>query len=1120
MTKNYFLIWILLCCFSSAIAQNYVPLKIVSGFNADVIANGVGAVSSSTTHTFDLTTFNLVSRDFLSQAGNSPLTFGLPVDGRIVASNDSNLIFQLNPYSQNNSLRLTGWGSTGDLVFETPENATRIDILTAAGNAAGSAATFSGEVHFTDNTIQSFNGLYAEDWYSYRILSPIVTYGIGRVRVSDNVLEKLNDFPRLYGAQINISVNNYYKKISSIRVFKTTSTTEVLHIMAVTVKKTPDCFQPTNVQVNNIATNQATISWSAAIVSPNLGYEYEIRTSGLPGSGLSGLVASGAVADNTILKDITNLSSSITYFVYVRSKCTATSFSDWSLPKRFETKCLPPTVTVTGNSICKPGTVNLTATTTNGVLKWYDSPTSQTVLETGGSYTTPALTATKSYWVDATSSNFINLEGGKKSLHSSANEINTFNNWGIVFDLTHDVHLKSTDVFVAAPGTLNVAIYDGSGTEVSSTGDLTVSALGVVTPVTIPLNVQLKAGTGYRLLIKAFNGTKLYRDSSVSFPYKDVSEILSVTSGFFDGYTKNYYYYFYNLVFEKGCKSPRQEVIATVSNSLAPTTTLPIQTFCFEQGTQLKNLSVNGSNIKWYNASTGGNQWSETALVTNGTTYYASQTVNGCESIDRTAIQVTIYNTIEPTASDQTFCIAENKTIADLIATGTAIKWYDVTTGGSSLATSDILTTKNYYASQTLNGCESVNRTPVQVTIYNTIEPTASNQTFCITENKTIADLIATGTAIKWYDVTTGGISLANSDILTTKTYYASQTLNGCESVNRTPVQVTIYDTTEPTASDQAFCIAENKTIADLIATGTAIKWYDAATSGSPLTTSDILTTKTYYASQTLNDCESKSRTPVQVTIYDLAVPTVPDQEFCAIENKTIGDIETAGTIIKWYANTTTTNELSSSTRLNSGIYYAVAQSGSCNSNRIPVNVTIKDTTVPTGETIQYMCAEKEHTIIDLQTDQEEILWYDSAIGGLPLSSSVVLKHMQKYYASFTGQECESNNRLEVQIVIRSCDVIIHNGISANGDGKNDYFSIEGINIFSDNKLEIFNRWGNLVYETKHYGQNDNLFKGFPNTGSNSKGGLLPEGTYYYVFHFTNLDNHLITKTGFLHLNY
>lgn len=678
MAKKYFIIWILLCSFSTAIAQDFVPIKIVSGFNADVIANGVGSVSSSTTHTFDISGNNLVSRDFVAQAGNAALTYGLPTDGRIIAVNDPSLIFQLNPYSENNSLRLSDGGSNGDLVFETAENATRIVLLTAAGNAAGSMATFSGEIRFTDNTKQSFNGLYAEDWYSYGIFSPTVIYGMGRVRASDNLVEKLNDFPRLFGAQVNLWVSNYYKKISSIHVFKTTGTQEVLNILAVTVKKTPDCFEPTDIQVYNISANQATISWSYAAVDPNLGYEYEIRTSGVAGSGISGLVTSGAVTNSTIFKDITNLSPSTDYFVYVRSKCTATSFSDWSLSKRFETKCLMPTVTATGNLICQPATVNLTAMTTDGVIRWYDSPTSNTVLHTGGVYTTPVLSATKSYWVDATSSDFVSIESGKKTLSAAANDVNTFKNWGVIFDLNNDVFLKSTDVFVGGPGKLDVAIYDSSGTELFSTGILTIQALGIASPVTIPLNVPLKAGKGYRLLIKSFEDIKLYRDSTVSFPYKDSSETLNVIGGFFDGYTRDYYYYFYNLIFEKGCRSPRQEVVATVFNSIAPTTSLPIQTFCFEAGTPLKDLSINGSNIKWYTAADGGNPWSETALVTDGTTYYASQTVNGCESTDRLAI-TTKLERIHVFSVNQNITYKYKDVAAALSATpapGNKIFWY------------------------------------------------------------------------------------------------------------------------------------------------------------------------------------------------------------------------------------------------------------------------------------------------------------------------------------------------------------------------------------------------------------------------------------------------------------
>lgn len=68
----------------------------------------------------------------------------------------------------------------------------------------------------------------------------------------------------------------------------------------------------------------------------------------------------------------------------------------------------------------------------------------------------------------------------------------------------------------------------------------------------------------------------------------------------------------------------------------------------------------------------------------------------------------------------------------------------------------------------------------------------------------------------------------------------------------------------DPTASNQSF--SSGATVADLVATGTTIKWYSASTGGSPLTSSTTLATGTYYLSQTVNDCES-SRVSVEVEV-------------------------------------------------------------------------------------------------------------------------------------------------------------------------------------------------------------------------------------------------------------
>jgi hypothetical protein len=75
-----------------------------------------------------------------------------------------------------------------------------------------------------------------------------------------------------------------------------------------------------------------------------------------------------------------------------------------------------------------------------------------------------------------------------------------------------------------------------------------------------------------------------------------------------------------------------------------------------------------------------------------------------------------VCTTAAPTAtSPQTFF--SGATIADLVATGTDIKWYEALSGGSALPTSTTLATGTYYASQTFNGCESANRVTVTVTV-------------------------------------------------------------------------------------------------------------------------------------------------------------------------------------------------------------------------------------------------------------------------------------------------------------------------------------------------------------------------------------------------------------------
>jgi gliding motility-associated-like protein len=86
-------------------------------------------------------------------------------------------------------------------------------------------------------------------------------------------------------------------------------------------------------------------------------------------------------------------------------------------------------------------------------------------------------------------------------------------------------------------------------------------------------------------------------------------------------------------------------------------------------------------------------------------------------------------------------------------------------------------------------------------------------------------------------------------------------------------------------------------------------------------------------------------------------------------------------------------------------------------------------------------------------------------------------------------------------------DIDMPTGFSPNMDGKNDAFVIEGLDAFKDNKLEIYNRWGNLVYDAVNY---NNQWRGTSNTGEN-----LPDGTYFVIL---NVNNGQIILTGFVDL--
>jgi len=92
-----------------------------------------------------------------------------------------------------------------------------------------------------------------------------------------------------------------------------------------------------------------------------------------------------------------------------------------------------------------------------------------------------------------------------------------------------------------------------------------------------------------------------------------------------------------------------------------------------------------------------------------------------------------------------------------------------------------------------------------------------------------------------------------------------------------------------------------------------------------------------------------------------------------------------------------------------------------------------------------------------------------------------------------------TQQRITIEVV---GDIVVYNGLSPNGDGQNDVWVIDHINLIPElreNEVKIFNRWGDVVWEDVNYNNVSVAFRGV-----NRSGNELPSGTYFYQIRFSS----------------
>jgi len=421
-------------------------------------------------------------------------------------------------------------------------------------------------------------------------------------------------------------------------------------------------------------------------------------------------------------------------------------------------------------------------------------------------------------------------------------------------------------------------------------------------------------------------------------------------------YTFTIYTYYTNFNCGNGPKyNKTTPLIATNTTCSAAPTGATTQLFCISA--TVANLTATGTAIKWYNVSTGGTALTSTAALVDGTTYYATQTVSGCESKTRFAVYVVIGTTSVggSVASNQTICSGTQPTNLTVSGNnGSILKWQratnsaftsatDITSTSSTLTGTTIgnLTVTTYFRAIAQSGsCTAANSNYATVTIdaVPVGGTVSSDQTICTgTQPSGLSVSGFIGTVVKWQkatdvsftiptDIASTSTSLTGATIgnLSTTTYFRAIIQNGvCSTVYSSYATITVNQISNggTLVSDQTICT--NTQPADLSlssAIGTVVKWQQA-TSSTFVGASDINVTSNVLNGATIGNISQITyfRAVVQngacasansnyVTINVTSPPTAgsvsSNQTICAGSSPASLTLSgNTGSIVKWQSS-------------------------------------------------------------------------------------------------------------------------------------------------------------------------------------------------------------------------
>lgn len=395
------------------------------------------------------------------------------------------------------------------------------------------------------------------------------------------------------------------------------------------------------------------------------------------------------------------------------------------------------------------------------------------------------------------------------------------------------------------------------------------------------------------------------------------------------------------------------------------------------------------------------------------------------------------------------------------------------------------------------------------------------NATICESGTATISATANEG-EILWFDAPTDenevetGNTFTTPSLTNTTIYYVAASVNGCTTLPRTAVTVTVKPRPSIVSTTDDIVCSGTATLTATASQG-EVFWYDSLVSTTPIfvgnsyVTLDLTSSTTYYVSANINGCETAIRTPVNAILDE----TIPDFEIPLNGYVLCEDIDSivlqtrnpqGNYAYVWKKDDVTLSETSSSISVTSeGNYYvsAVSEAGCISDEKLIVVTKSSIATITKDDVI--ITDDSNNNSIQVANPNLGIGSYEFAIDD-EFGNYTDVGFFQNLSPGI--HTLFVRDKLGCGVASYQFSILAYpKFFTPNGDGVNDFWTINGFDtaFYTISKISIFDRFGKLIYQIEQNSQGWN---------GDYQGKKLPSNTYWFRVLLTDIHGFMIEKSG------